>query len=178
MDAGKKSASAVRSMQFRIMMEFSVLNHTDRESASLESGCSMSRQDMSCPAKPCPNMGSAVIDLPHPACVRFFPIRKACQAGRLPLSSVSCSEAPASEHTALEAPASTARLGGRSLRAVRSRAGALERGKRRPAVISMALTFGNAWVSVGCETLQLLSTVNFVQNAGRIRLISQQDFIR
>jgi|GEM_PF-3358547 len=40
----------------------------------------------------------------------------------------SCSEAPASEHTALEAPASTCRYGGRSFRAVRSRAGALERG--------------------------------------------------
>jgi len=38
-----------------------------------------------------------------------------------------CSEAPASEHTALEAPASTVDRGGRSLRAVRSRAGALER---------------------------------------------------
>jgi len=42
---------------------------------------------------------------------------------------VPCSEAPAWEHVALEAPASLIRnCGGRSLRAVRSRAGALERG--------------------------------------------------
>jgi len=45
----------------------------------------------------------------------------------------SCSEAPASEHNALEAPASpfdSGGSGGRSLRAVRSRAGALERGEK------------------------------------------------
>ncbi len=49
-----------------------------------------------------------------------------------------CSEAPASEHTAPEAPASTAEEGGGSLRAVRSRAGALERVEvdSRGAVIS------------------------------------------
>jgi len=39
----------------------------------------------------------------------------------------SCSEAPASEHTASEAPASTSDSGGGSLLVARSRAGALER---------------------------------------------------